>query len=425
MIIQRWANEEVIQKLKTHRVVSVVGCRQSGKTTLLLNAPIPNIDFNSLDSNSTYKEAKADAAFFVRRKKSTDVMVIDEIQKVPELIGQIKFNVDRDPAKGQYIISGSSDYRKLPQANESLAGRAGFVRVRTFSEAELRGIKPGFLNTLFKNMLPLSLDFECDKRSVIEMAIRGGYPEVISFDSPEDRSSWFTDYVQNQVLYDIRDQWGVRKKNTVEQVLESAAIYSSRELSKANLASKFSVAWDTLNTYMSAIEAMYLIDTVSGWAKKDFDRPGIAPKIFMTDSGLMAHLLQTTSAEDVLYSPEKSQNEGGKLVETWVYNQLMSEINLHPTWKINYFRSRRHEIDFMVTNEKGLVVGIEVKAGESVSSDDFKHLHWMKDQLGSEKFIGIVLYSGDRIRSGGNGCYALPMSSLWSDTTRWELFDQH
>ena len=133
----------------------------------------------------------------------------------------------------------------------------------------------------------------------------------------------------------------------------------------------------------------------------------------------MAHLLHIYSPDDILNNNEKSQNEGGKLVETWVYNQLASEVDLHSPWNIHYFRSRRHEIDFLVTNEKGHVLGIEVKAGESVASDDFQHLHWMQELLGEEHFTGVILYSGDQVRSGGRGCFALPMAALWSNFSTW------
>ncbi len=420
MLLKRWTQKSLELKLATHRIVSVVGSRQSGKTTLLLEMPISNQIFKSLDLQSTFLEAKADPSFFVRRN-SDAVMIIDEIQKVPALIGEIKFVVDRNQQKGQYIISGSSDYRKLPQANESLAGRVGFVRVRTFTEAEKRGKAPGFLKALFEGKLPFSLNFDCNKPLVLECALAGGFPEVREIAEPESRTSWYRDYLANQVLLDLRDQWGVRKKNTIEQVLSCVATLSSRPLIKARLASEFKLAWETLNTYLSAIEALYLVDMVPGWAKKDSDCPGISPKPFMTDSGLMAHLLKIYRPEDILNNSERSQNEGGKLIETWVYNQLASELDLNPEWNIYYFRSRAHEIDFMVSNERGHLLGIEVKASESISSDDFRHLQWMQKLLGDENFTGIVLYAGDTVRSGGKGCFALPMASLWSDFSKWEV----
>ena len=405
--------------METHRVVSVIGCRQSGKTTILLNSSLDNIKFMSLDVQTNFSAAVADPTSFVRRKAS-EILVIDEIQKVPQLIGEVKFQVDRNPAKGQYIISGSSDYRKLPQANESLARRAGFVRVRTFTEAEQRGMKPGFLQALFDGLLPLSLKLECSKRMILDAAIRGGYPETLTLKTNVARSRWYKSYLQNQVLLDMKTQWDTRKMPICEKVMECAAIFSSREFKKASLANQFAIAWQTLDKYWSAIEAMYLVDMIQGWTKKDYDRPGSSPKGFMTDSGLMAHYLHIHNPEIILENNEKSQNEGGKLVETWVYNQLIPEVDLNPLWELNHFRSRSHEIDFLITNEMGHMVGIEVKASESVSSDDFKHLQWFQALVGKDNFKGFVLYTGNEVRSVGNGFFAIPMSALWSDFSKWE-----
>ena len=205
MILERWAQQLLELKMATHRIVSVVGCRQSGKTTLLLEKPIVDRVFKSLDKKAEFLEAKADSSFFVCREPDT-VMIIDEIQKVPALIGEIKFAIDRNPEKGQYIISGSADYRKIPQANETLAGRAGFVRVRTLTEAEKRGRKSGFLKALFEGKLPLSLDFECSKPFVFECVLSGGYPEVREFVEPEHRTSWFRHYLVKEVWNRVAEQ---------------------------------------------------------------------------------------------------------------------------------------------------------------------------------------------------------------------------
>ena len=273
IMIPRWATNELLRQVKNYRVISVIGCRQSGKTTLLLNAPLAQAKFLSLDEKINFDEAKSDPSFFVRHPKST-TLIIDEVQKVPSLIGEIKYQVDRNPEKGQFIISGSADYRKLPQANESLAGRASFVRVRTLCEAEQRKMPPGFLEALFKGLLPLSLDFECNKELVLSAAIRGGYPELITQQDIHSRSGWFSSYVDNQVLLDMREQWDTRKLNVSKSVLESAAILSSRELNKKALATQSGIAWKTLDTYWSAITSMYLVDMVDGWAKKITTGPG-------------------------------------------------------------------------------------------------------------------------------------------------------
>ncbi len=419
MLFKRWAQKLLEEKMATHRVVSVVGCRQSGKTTLLSELPVANRVFKSLDKKEAFLEAKADPCFFVRQK-SDAVVIIDEVEKVPALIGEIKHVVDRNEQKGQYIISGSADYRKIPQAKESLAGRAGFVRVRTFTEAEKRGRNPGFLKALFEGKLPLSLDFECSKPLVFERALAGGFPEVSELTDFKRRKLWFCNYLVKEVLPDLRDLWSVRKRKTLDRVFHRVAALSAQPMKKRRLASELKISWATLDSYLLAIEALHLIDMIPGWAKKDSDGPYILPKPFMTDSGLMAHLLKVYRPEDILNSIERSQNDGGKLVKTWVYNQLASELDLSPECSIYYFRSRAHEIDFMISNERGHHIGIEVKASESISTDDFRDLHWMQELLGKDNFTGIVLYAGNQVRSGGSGCFALPMASLWSDFSEWE-----
>ena len=99
---------------------------------------------------------------------------------------------------------------------------------------------------------------------------------------------------------------------------------------------------------------------------------------------------------------------------------IKAEVDLHPLWDLNYFRSRQHEIDFLITNEKGRILGIEIKASESINSKDFEHLRWFQELMGQEQFRGIILYAGDRVRSGGDGLFAFPMAALWSDVTQWE-----
>lgn len=121
--------------------------------------------------------------FFVRRPHDT-CLVIDEIQKIPSLIGEIKIAVDNDPSKGQYIITGSADYHKLPYAKESLAGHVGFVRVRTFTEGELRGIKNHFLDSLFRGQIPYSCQYDdCNKPLIVKLALAGGFHEALPLDA--------------------------------------------------------------------------------------------------------------------------------------------------------------------------------------------------------------------------------------------------
>lgn len=418
--LSRWALQELVMAMHSHRIVSVVGCRQSGKTTLLENAHLPDSKFFSLDSDQMRQVVQDDVSFFLSRNTARTV-IIDEVQKAPpSLIGEIKYIVDRKKDKGQFILTGSSDFRKLPQAKESLAGRVTFVRVRTFTHAEKLGKQPGFLHAIFDGKLPATLDYpNTNKIAVLSMAIDGGFPELLGEHDREVRSRWYNSYLSNQILLDARDQWGARKSELLKTLLEYAAAYSSKLFSVRGLTQLVDTSWKTLSDYLSAIEAMYLVDLVPGWDFKDYDRPGKSPKLLMTDTGLMAHLLGLKKVEDIIDNHEIDMNEGGKLVESWVYNQLAPEVDLHPSWTIHHFRNRTHEIDFLITDDRGHMIGVEVKSGQSVSSKDFDHLRWFAERREHKNFTGIILYAGNRVTSGGDNCYALPMEVLWDDYTTW------
>ncbi len=408
----RWAKEILTSALRTFRVVSVVGARQSGKTTLVrYECPVPS-QFRSLDIEASLKAALDDPAFFVERKDDKS-LVIDEIQKAPLLIGEIKVKVDENPQKGQYILTGSSDFRKLPQANESLAGRVGFVRVRNFTEAEFRGKRALLLERLFREDIPQSCSPEdCNKRLILTLAEKGGFFEPQEL-SAKERRNWYRSYIDQQILLDMRNLWATKRSDTVKDCLEYLAAYSSKLFSTRSVSSQFDVSFVTIEKYLSAIEAMFLVDRVRAWTKKDYDRPGKKPKFFMTDTGLMCSLLGIVNAAQRIDDAEFSQNEGGKLVETWAYNQLASEVDLHPFWEIFHLRTKGHEIDFLIEDGKRNYLAIDVKSSQRVNSDDFKHIRWLQELEGLERCIGIVLYSGHEVLSFGKRCYAIPFAALW------------
>ena len=188
---------ELYEILKVQRIASVVGPRQCGKTTLVESADIRNADFISLDRTEDLTAARLDPRYLLTRKPGSCV-VIDEIQKAPELIGEIKYLVDHDPRPGQFVLTGSADYRKLPHARESLAGRVDFLRLRTFTAAEILGARPCFLEKALAGDLRFDVDpSTCGKPHILDLAIRGGYPRVaLETGLPnEARARWFESYI--------------------------------------------------------------------------------------------------------------------------------------------------------------------------------------------------------------------------------------
>jgi predicted AAA+ superfamily ATPase len=137
---------------------------------------------------------------------------------------------------------------------------------------------------------------------------------------------------------------------------------------------------------------LYLVERVPPWTKTIYDRIGKRDKLFMTDTGIMGHLMHWTK-EKVLVDGAAS----GILLETFVFTQLAALIEASTeSYQLFHYRDKLHrEIDFIIEDTNGKIAGIEVKAGTAVSNDSFEHLRWFKKNLAKEKpFIGIVFYTG-------------------------------
>ena len=261
-MIPRWALTSLNEVLNEQRIAAVVGPRQSGKTTLVENAGIEGSVFYSLDIDSNLEAALNDPNFLIQSNKNR-CLIIDEIQKAPSLIGEIKYAVDHDERTGQFVLTGSSDYRKLPHANESLAGRVDFVRLRTFTTAERIGVRPQFLSRLFHDDFSFSMDSStCGKAFALSEALIGGYPRVFKNPKMEVRVRWFNSYLEQQVILDMKDQWAVKK----EEILNGLFLYLAANSSKLHNLSAMTRQMGnnarTLSNYVGALKAMFLVDEV-------------------------------------------------------------------------------------------------------------------------------------------------------------------
>ncbi|MFH1157275.1 MAG: DUF4143 domain-containing protein [Pseudomonadota bacterium] len=168
----------------------------------------------------------------------------------------------------------------------------------------------------------------------------------------------------------------------------------------------------TLSSYISALEALYLVETVAPWAKTDYDRVGKHPKLFMSDTGMMAALLNWRPEQVPLDS-----DLAGKLFETFAYNELSAQIDTHDNvYRLHHYRDReKREIDFLIEREDQALLGIEVKSGATVKGRDFRHLRWFAGNFAkSRPFTGVVLYAGEAVVPFGEGMWAVPFSALWA-----------
>lgn len=404
-MIKRWQESGVLSTLKCRRAVNLAGARQCGKTTLAMSLPLSSSRHFTLDDAKIAEVARNDPSGFVNRAAG-ETLIIDEIQKIPELLNSIKINVDRSDERGQYLFTGSANLHFVKAVTDSLAGRVGRVRLRTLSLGEINGASPDFLAAAFERRFP-SRVAGCDKRAAISLATRGGYPETVGMDVRE-RRGWFAAYLNDLLMKDVRDITEIRKLDTLRDIAEWLLAHSSKFFETSELAAKTGVSKATVENYISTLKAMFLFDEVRPWSKSDYGRIGKRSKFFASDSALAANILGWTD-ESIYMDGDMS----GKLIETWVYQNLASLADLDMDYEISHYRdSLKREIDFIVERSDGAMLGIEVKSGSSFGAEDFKHLKWFAKNLAKGEFTGIVLYAGEDTLRFGEGFYAVPLAAL-------------
>lgn len=406
----RWQQKKVKSALKKRRVLLLTGARQCGKTTLSQSLSDSTTLYRTLDNVTLRESAIADPHGFVAH--GNNLMIIDEVQRAPDLLQAIKQDVDQNQSYGRFLITGSAHLNSLPTVQESLAGRIRSLRLRPLSMGELSRKTPLNLQHFFDADFSFYQKSSFDKNDYIQQAIQGGYPEVCHLNDQRDARQWHRDYVRSLIERDLKDIINIRRADSMKKLLEVLAAWSSKFMDISKIGASLSIQRPTVESYINALEALYLVERVRPWNKTDYDRVGKQDKLFMSDTGLMSSLLRWRF-EDICLKGDLN----GKLLETFIFNQLISLIEAQEDdYYLYHYRDReKREIDFLIENESSCLVGIEIKAGSAISSDSFKHLKWFSTAMCQNKnFKGIVLYTGQEVLPFGKNLFAVPMSFLWS-----------
>ena len=421
-IYQRWQRRAVEEALGIRRVVLLEGPRQSGKTTLSKTFVSGEAVYRTLDDPRSLGFALDDPVGFVRH--GDGLMVIDEVQRAPDLLLAVKMDVDANQRYGRYLLTGSVHIQSLPTVRESLAGRIRKVRLRPLGEGEVLGGSPGFIRDAFDGAFRLpatrlpatrgtdpGVDAR-DRDAYIALAMRGGFPEVVGIEDARDARKWHEDYLAALVDRDLRDIANIGRKDGLVKLVEVLAAWSSKEADISKIGASPPISRPTIESYINALEALYVVERVRPWHSNDYSRITKRDKIFMTDSGFMSSVLKWTF--------EGVRTDGdlaGKLIETFVFNQLSAILEAQKdTHDLYHYRDRDgREVDLLVQNGNGDILGIEVKAGSVPQRSMLKHLDWFKRNLAAGRnFKGVVLYTGDQVVSYGDDMWAVPIRSLWA-----------
>jgi predicted AAA+ superfamily ATPase len=391
-------------------VVVVVGGRQTGKSTLAKSLaekghPAKYVTF---DDPTVLAAARRDPAGFVDDLDGP--VVLDEIQRAPELFLPIKASVDRDRQPGRFLLTGSANVLLVPSMADALVGRVEILTLWPFSTAELQGRPEGrILDLLFADRPALPDDEAPDRSQLIDRLLRGGYPEAVERDDEARRHQWFSNYLTTVMERDVRALADVERLEELPALLTAIALRSRGPLNKSSLSQDLGIANSSLDRYLLLLDRVFVVRRFSAWHNRLHPRLVKAPKLLISDSGLLCRLLHAGA--------DRLATDAGLLgliLEGYVGMELVKNIEVAQvsTSAMHYRTSRGIEIDFLIESTDGRVAGVEVKAGKTVDAQDFKRFERLERVLGDRFARGVVLYTGDRAVPFGDRLAAWPISLL-------------
>ncbi|MDG1738672.1 MAG: ATP-binding protein [Paracoccaceae bacterium] len=402
----RFAKTRIEEALSDTRVVLISGPRQSGKTTLATEIASNQTPFLTLDDANVLRAAIDDPVGFVR---GLDKAVIDEIQRAPELLLAIKQSVDGDKTPGRFLLTGSANILTIPKVSDSLAGRMEAVQLLPLSQAEILHTKSAFIDRAFAGEAP-SVDHVIIGDELIENVLSGGYPEALERARWSRKQDWYHGYLDAIVQRDVRDVAQIEQLAIMPKLMSVLAEHSGQLVNYSGIGAGIALNHVTTQKYVNIFESLYLVHTLQPWFTNRLKRLTKSPKLHFCDAGLLAAMRDVSP--DVV---RKDKTSFGAILETFVF----SELRKIATWSeqrctFSHFRDKdKNEVDIVLENRRGEVVGIEVKSSATVSASDFSGMRKLADACG-EKFIqGVVLYDHDQVVPFRENMFAAPLSCLW------------
>lgn len=407
--IKRNLTGRILEALRDNPVVVLHGGRQTGKSTLvqhLAAGPHP-AEYITLDDAVTLAAARSDPTGFVAALPTP--VVIDEVQRVPELFLPIKANVDRDRRPGRFLLTGSANILLIPRLSDSLAGRMELLTLNPLSQGEVEGVREAFVDRVFSDeAFPVRRE-KMDREDVMHRVLKGGYPEAL-WRVSRRRGAWFGSYLTTILQRDVRDLQEIDRLTELPRLLSILAARTGTLLNVADLSRTSGIPQRTLARYLTLLQATFLMRLVPAWTASVRRRLLKSPKILAVDTGLASYLLGLDTA-----GLARMPDLYGSLLETFVCDEIEKQIPWNDVNPRSYhFRTAEgDEVDIVLESPSGRLVGVEVKASASIGDGDFKGLRTLQALAGRKFHRGILLYGGDTMVPFGDGFTGLPVTSVW------------
>ena len=394
----------MLEAIADSPAVLIAGPRQCGKTTLAQSlcearhvtgaGRLPGLppdglgyEYITFDDVAARSAARVDPVGFVADLPA--LVVLDEVQRVPEIFTAVKVAIDRNRALGRFVLIGSTNVLLVPMMADSLAGRLETVRLYPLAQAELEATptmvatdagggatrpQGGFLDAMFGDGFKTTTSHRLGSELAARIA-GGGYPAALARPPGPRRTRWYDDYIDALIQRDITH-----------------------------------LSIPTVRNYLTLFERLYLVDILPPWHSNRLKRLVKTPKLHLGDTGLACALLGADAGTLVA-----DRQLLGRLLETFVYGELRRQAGwLDDRLRFYHFRDRDgYEVDIVIERGAAQVAGIEVKAAATVTEADFRGLRKLRAAAGSRFAGGVLLYDGELSVTFGSGLRAVPLSHLW------------
>jgi predicted AAA+ superfamily ATPase len=397
-MIRRYLQGPILEGLKHFPVLLVTGARQVGKSTLVqsLIGPSWKARYLTLDDRAVLDAALRDPDGLISATEPP--VVIDEVQKAPDLLRAIKRVVDRDRKPGQYLLTGSANIMTLSSVSETLAGRVALHTLYPFSWPEILGKKPStILKSLFEteDIRQILKDFPRSpvkeyRKEIIKIILSGGYPIPALMDSLPARGQWFDSYRQTYLERDLLQIKAIENIPDFNRLLSLAAFRTGGLMNLSDLSRESGLPFSTLRRYMNLLEVTYQIILLRPYYANIGKRLVKTPKLYFSDTGMASYLWGADH-----WSALERQGKVGAMVETWVFSELtrlmaVSGLRL----QIFFWRTQAgSEVDFMLEHG-GRLIALEVKWSHRIDESDIIPLQRCTDALKEKLRFSIILYGG-------------------------------
>ncbi len=412
-MIQRRLTDRLLEALADTPAVLVNGARQTGKSTLVqwANLAGQSRQYLTFDDPGIVAAAKRDPNGFVGGLNTP--VTLDEVQHVPEIFPVIKAAIDRKRQPGQFLLTGSANVLLLPKLSESLAGRMEVLTLWPFSQGEMRGVRESFVDTLFSRQ-PLGWPGAAaspNREELFASVLAGGYPLAVARSSAPRRDAWFQSYTLTILQRDIRDLANLADATAVPRLLSVVATRAGNLLNFADLSRTVALPQTTLKRYFALLEAIFLVQQLRPWARNLGKRVIQTPKVYLNDSGLLAYL-QGVTAERL----KADGNLAGALLENFAVTELQKQSTWSATQPELFFwrTASGQEVDIVLEDRAGRVVGVEIKASATLGSNDVRGLLALASAAGNNWVRGVVLYAGTEVIPFAGNLHGVPIGRLWS-----------